>query len=220
MPVYIATSQIYSLLLLTRTGQFAICSGFPVMIFTSVRLGCKRELFILILFTKTYTMKRVVLLILTIAFPAYLMAQNSAVDKLFNKYKGKEGITTVQIGPELFQVVQAMEVKDIEECDIPLDKISSVKILTIEDEEGYENVNFYDEIKNDLNVDDFKEVMTVNDGGETVRMWMKVNDKTLSEFLLIVGGDDNVLIYITGDFTMSDLEGMAESIGEDIDIDF
>lgn len=165
-------------------------------------------------------MKRVVLLILTIAFPAYLMAQNSAVDKLFNKYKGKEGITTVQIGPELFQVVQAMEVKDIEECDIPLDKISSVKILTIEDEEGYENVNFYDEIKNDLNVDDFKEVMTVNDGGETVRMWMKVNDKTLSEFLLIVGGDDNVLIYITGDFTMSDLEGMAESIGEDIDIDF
>ena len=39
------------------------------------------------------------------------------------------------------------------------------------------------------------------------------------EFLLIVGGDDNVLIHITGDFNMSDLEGLAESFGQDIDID-
>jgi hypothetical protein len=164
-------------------------------------------------------MKRLFAVILAVAFPAFLMAQNSAVDKLFNKYKGKEGVTTVQISPELFQMVKAMEIEEIEEHDIPLDKITSVKILTIEDEEGYENVNFYNEIKNDLNVNDFKEVMTVDDGGETVRMWMKVNENTLSEFLLIVGGDDNVLIYITGDFNMKDLEGLAESMGDDFDLD-
>jgi hypothetical protein len=116
-------------------------------------------------------------------------------------------------------MVKAMEIEEVEEHDIPLDKITSVKILTIEDEEGYENVNFYNEIKNDLNVNDFKEVMTVDDGGETVRMWMKVNENTLSEFLLIVGGDDNVLIYITGDFNMKDLEGLAESMGDDFDLD-
>ena len=164
-------------------------------------------------------MKRLFAVILAVAFPAFLMAQNSAVEKLFNKYKGKEGVTTVQISPELFQMVKAMEIEEIEEHDIPLDKITSVKILTIEDEEGYENVNFYNEIKNDLNVNDFKEVMTVDDGGETVRMWMKVNENTLSEFLLIVGGDDNVLIYITGDFNMKDLEGLAESMGDDFDLD-
>ena len=163
-------------------------------------------------------MKRLFVIILTVAFPALMMAQNSAVEKLFNKYKGKEGVTTVQISPELFQMVKAMEIEEVEEHDIPLEKITSVKILTIEDETGYEGVNFYDEIKNDLNVNDFKEVMTVDDGGETVRMWMKVNDTTLSEFLLIVGGDDNVLIYITGDFNMNDLEGLAESMGDDFDI--
>ena len=164
-------------------------------------------------------MKRLFLIILTVAFPALMMAQNSAVEKLFNKYKGKEGVTTVQISPELFQMVKAMDIEEVEEHDIPLEKITSVKILTIEDATGYEGVNFYDEIKNDLNVNDFKEVMTVDDGGETVRMWMKVNDNTLSEFLLIVGGDDNVLIYITGDFNMNDLEGLAESMGDDFDID-
>ena len=164
-------------------------------------------------------MKRVVLFILVVAFPAFIMAQNSAVDKLFAKYKGKQGITTVSISPELFQMVNAMGIEELEEQDFPMDKIASVKILTIEDEEGWENVNFYEEIKKDLDVDDFAEVLTVDDSGEVVRMWMKVNKNTVSEFLLIVGGDDNVLIYITGDFNMNDLEELAESIDHDLEID-
>jgi len=164
-------------------------------------------------------MKKVVLFILVIAFPAFIMAQNSAVDKLFSKYQGKQGITTVSISPELFQMVNAMGIEEIEEQDFPLDKVASVKILTIEDEEGYEDVNFYEEIKKDLDVDDFEEVMTVNDGGEVVRMWMKVDKKSVSEFLLIVGGDDNVLIYITGNFNMDDLEELADIVDSDIDID-
>jgi len=164
-------------------------------------------------------MKKVVLFILVVAFPAFMMAQNSAVDKLFAKYKGQKGVTTVSVSPELFQMINAMGIEEIEEQEFPMDKIASVKILTIEDEEGYEDVNFYNEIKKDLDVDDFTEVMTVDDGGEVVRMWMKVNKNTVSEFLLIVGGDDNVLIYITGDFNMNDLEELAESIDHDLDID-
>jgi hypothetical protein len=157
---------------------------------------------------------------MAVAFPAFLMAQNSAVDKLFAKYKGKEGVTTVDVSPELFQMINAMGIEEIEEQEFPMDKISSVKILTIEDEDGWENVNFYEEIKNDLDVSHFAEVLTVDDGGEVVRMWMKADKAVISEFLLIVGGDDNVLIYITGDFNMKDMEGLAESIDHDFDIDF
>ena len=164
-------------------------------------------------------MKRLVLIILTVAFPALMMAQNSAVDKLFKKYQGKQGITTVSISPELFQMVNAMGIEEIEDQDFPLDKVASVKILTIEDEAGYEGVNFYEEIKNDLDVSDFEEVMTVNDGGEVVRMWMKVDKKAVSEFLLIVGGEDNVLIYITGSFNLEDVEDLAHHMEHDLDIE-
>jgi len=164
-------------------------------------------------------MKRIILLVIAVALPAFMMAQNSAVDKLFNKYKGKDGVTTVQISPELFQVMNAMDIEEVEDHDIPFDKVSSVKILTIEDEGAYEGVNFYDEIKNELKTDDFAEVMTVDDGDETVRMWMKADNATVTEFLLIVGGGDNVLIYITGNFNMNDLEELAESFDDDLDID-
>ena len=164
-------------------------------------------------------MKRVILLLVAVALPALMIAQNNAVDKLFNKYKGKDGVTTVQISPELFQIMNAMDISEIDDHDIPFDKVASVKILTIEDEETNQGVNFYDEIKGELKTDDFAEVMTVDDGGETVRMWMKADKAVVSEFLLIVGGDDNVLIYITGNFNMNDLEGLAQSFDQDMDID-
>ncbi len=164
-------------------------------------------------------MKRIVLILIAVALPAFLMAQNSAVDKLFSKYKGKEGVTTVQISPELFQVMKAMDIDELDNSEIPFDKVASVKILTIEDDDAFEGVNFYDEIKSELKTDGLTEVITVDDGDETVRMWMKAEDAQVLEFLLIVGGDDNVLIYITGNFNMNDLEGLAESFGDDIDID-
>ena len=164
-------------------------------------------------------MKRVILFAFVVALPALMVAQNSAVDKLFNKYKGQDGVTTVQISPELFQMVNAMGIDDLDNSEIPFDKVASVKILTVDDEEKFQGVNFYDEIKGELKTDDFAEVMTVDDGGETVRMWMKAEKAVVSEFLLIVGGDDNVLIYITGNFNMNDLEELAESFDEDLDID-
>ncbi len=163
-------------------------------------------------------MKRIVLLVMAVAFPAFILAQNSAVDKLFNKYSGQEGVTTVSINPELFQIVKALEIEEVEDADIPFDKIASVKILTIEDEAQWEGVNFYTEIEKDLDVSNFEEVLTVNDGGEMVRIWMKVEDNEVSEFLLIVGGDDNVLVYITGNFNMNDLEELAESVDGDFDL--
>ena len=164
-------------------------------------------------------MKRVVILLAAVLVPALMCAQNTTIDKLFEKYQGKEGVTTVMIGPELFQVVKAMEVEEIGDVDFPVDKLSGVKILTIEDEEKWQGVNFFKEIENDLDVSDYAEVMTVNDGGETVKMWMKTEGKQIREFLLIVGGDDNVLVYITGDFNLNDIEGIAESFDHDIDLD-
>ncbi len=168
---------------------------------------------------KQEIMKRVILFVVAVALPALMIAQNSAVDKLFNKYKGKDGVTTVQISPELFQFLGAMDIDELKDSEIPFDKVSSVKILTIEDQETYQGVNFYDEIKGELKTEDFAEVMTVDDGGETVRMWMKADKSVVKEFLLIVGGDDNVLIYITGNFNLKDMEGLAESFDHDLDID-
>lgn len=191
--------------------------AFPVMNLWGLRLRFRKQLLMLYK-PKHEIMKRVALFLLALAIPALMMAQNDAIDKLINKYKGQEGVTVVNVGPELFQIIKGMNIENLDEKDLPLDKVSSVRILTIEDNEKLANVNFYDELKNNFDVSNLQEVLTVDDGGEVVRMWMKNDGGKVKEFLLIVGGDDNVLIHITGDFNMSDLEGLAESFGDDIDI--
>lgn len=164
-------------------------------------------------------MKRVFVALLVIALPIFTMAQGDVIEKLISKYSGQSGVTVVNIGPDLFQMVSAMGIEEIEDQDFPLDKVSSIKVLTIEDEEGFEGVNFYNEIKDDLDVSDYKEIISVNDGDEIVRMWMKMNGEKISDFLLIVSGDDNTLVYITGDFNMKDLEEVAGSVDGDIKLE-
>jgi len=164
-------------------------------------------------------MKRLIILTAIVLIPGVLIAQQKAVEKLFNKYQGKDGITTVLIGPELFQVIKSMDIQEIEGHDFPFDKLSGLKILTIEDKEKYPDVNFYKEIEKDLNMDGYSEIMTVNDGGEVVRMWMKTQGEKILEFLLIVGGDDNVVVYISGNFSLNDIQGIAGSFNQDINLD-
>ncbi|MBN1132643.1 MAG: DUF4252 domain-containing protein [Bacteroidales bacterium] len=163
-------------------------------------------------------MKRLAIAIAVGLFPFLISAQQKAVENLFNRYQGIEGVTTVMIGPEMFQVMKSLNIEEIEGNEFPVDKLTSVRILSIEDNDKFPGINFYEEVRKDLELDDFTEVMTVNDGNETVRMWMKNQDTQILEFLLIVGGGDNVLIYITGNFNMNDIEGIAESLDQDIDI--
>ncbi len=165
-------------------------------------------------------MKRIAIVLAAVLFPLMALAQNSAVDQLFEKYRGKEGITTIAISPEILRVVKAMDIQELDEYDIPFDKLSTLKVLAIEDDANWEGLNFYEEIRKDLNTDGFAEVMTVNDGAESIRMWMKADQAFISEFLLIVGGDDKVLVHITGHFSMNDLQQLAGSFDEGFDMGF
>ena len=160
-------------------------------------------------------MKKVAFLLASILFPVFLSAQTAGIDKLIDKYSGQEGVTVVNISPELFQLISDLEISEIEDADLPIDKVSAVKVLAIENEELLAGVNFYDEVTEDLNTDDFVEVLTVKDGEEDVKMWLRNEGKQIREFLLVVSSpDEGVVVYISGDFNMSDIEGLAESFGD------
>ena len=54
----------------------------------------------------------------------------------------------------------------------------------------------------------------MQDGDEDVKMWLKTEGIQIKEFLLVVSSpDEGVVVYISGDFNASDIEGLAESFG-------
>ncbi|MCK5821886.1 MAG: DUF4252 domain-containing protein [Bacteroidales bacterium] len=153
-------------------------------------------------------MKKLVLILVIALAPAFLFAQNSAVEKLFKKYGGQDGFTTITLNSGLLKM--AAEFTDDDEDLEVLKQINSIKILVQED--GTAD-NFYDEIMGKLKRDSYEELMTVNSEDEDVIFLIKKNGDTISEFLLIASGEDeNVLVYIGGSLRMKDLAKLGSSI--------
>ncbi len=162
-------------------------------------------------------MKKLVLSLLVVLVPILAIGQNTAVEKLFEKYGGKDGFTTVTINKSLFKMVAQLD--DEDEDLQALSGMESIKILAVDDEgEGeVSGVNFYKEVRSLLKTADYEELMTVNSKDSDVVFLVRQEGDIIKELILLVGGkgDDNALIYIAGNIRMKDVSKIAKSMGVD-----
>ncbi len=157
-------------------------------------------------------MKRISVVSAMLLIGMLAFGQNSAVDKVFDKYSGKDGYTTVSISSFMFNLLNSLEVDDPEynEFKKATSGIKSIKILS-QDGEGSEA--FGAELLAMLPRSEYQELMKVKDGEEEVLFLAKESGGKISEFLLIVsGGSDDVLIAITGDIDLESLSSIASGL--------
>ncbi len=138
--------------------------------------------------------------------------QQTAVDKIFDKYGGKEGYTTVHISSFMFNLLNSLESDDPEynEFKKATSGINSIKILT---QDGGNSESFGEELLEMLPRSEYQEMMTVKDQEEEVLFLARESGGKITEFLLIVsGGSDDVLIAITGDIDLESLSSIASGL--------
>ncbi len=158
-------------------------------------------------------MKKIALLIPVLLVPLMLTAQTKSIDKLFKKYYGKEGFTSVLVTQDMFKVIANME-EEKGELEGTLGKIKRVRVIAQEDEADVAAVNFMEELRG-VEFDDYKELVVVREADQEVMVLAKEENGRLSELLVLVGGEDNVLVSVEGNFTMKDLEALGELEGLD-----
>lgn len=158
-------------------------------------------------------MKKLALSLLVVLVPIFAIGQNTAVEKLFDKYGGQDGFTTVTINKGLFKMVAQFDEND--EDLQALSGMESIKILAVEDEGVASGVNFYKEVRSQLKTADYEELMTVNSSDSDVVFLAHQEGDVIKELILLVGGkgDDNALIYIAGNIRMKDVSKIASSMG-------
>jgi len=157
-------------------------------------------------------MKRTILMSVVFLLGMLAFGQQSAVDKVFDKYSGKEGYTTVYISSFMFNLLNSLEVDDPEYNDFKkaTSGIKSIKILT---QDGGNSESFGKELLAMLPKSEYQEMMKVKDQDEEVLFLAKESGGKISEFLLIVsGGSDDVLIAITGDIDLESLSSIASGL--------
>ena len=163
--------------------------------------------------TITYIMKRLAVSGAFIFILSGIFAQQSAADRIFDKYSGKEGYTTVYISSFMFNLLNSLEVDDPEydEFKKATSGITSIKILT---QDGGESEAFGRELLDMLPGDEYQEMMVVKDEDEDVLFLAKQEGNRITEFLLIVSGGDgeDALIAIQGDIDLESLSSIASGL--------
>ncbi|MCK5067090.1 MAG: DUF4252 domain-containing protein [Bacteroidales bacterium] len=157
-------------------------------------------------------MKRIVLGGMLMMFTLSAFGQKSAVDKVFDKYSGKEGYTTVYISSYMFNLLSSLESDDPEynEFKKATSGISSIKILT---QDGGNSESFGEELIAMLPRSEYKEMMVVKDQEEEVLFLAREEGDKIIEFLLIVsGGGEDALIAIQGDIDMESISKIASGL--------
>ncbi len=145
-------------------------------------------------------MKRL-LWILTLSTSLSVVNGQKSIDALFNRYAGRDGFVTITISGNLLKLAALLD-DDKKDNSLP-GNITEIRILAQEDEEMKVD-NFYDEIIKDINILDYEEFMRVKESHQDLRMLVRTDGNRFKEFLLIAGGDDNVVIQIKGNITLQE----------------
>lgn len=157
-------------------------------------------------------MKKIILLITAFCIVALLNAQTSAIDDIFEKYSERDGFTTVTISGKLLSLFAG---KKVEGSDI-INKLTSIRILSVEDSLLNQSVNFYKELTKKLDISSYEELMAVKEGSDVTKFLVKQKGDVISELLVIIGGPgDNTLISIKGDLDLKSLSELSNETGID-----
>ncbi len=157
-------------------------------------------------------MKTKILILLLVSIQGLAFSQSSPVDKLFDKYSGKEGFTTVYISHYMFDMFRNVNTDD-KDFDGLIKGLNSIRILTIEDPKLVPaGLNFYKEIINEIPANQYKELMVIKEKGQDVKFLVKEEQGRIVELLLISGGNDNAFISIEGNIDMKSLSRLSKSL--------
>jgi hypothetical protein len=157
-------------------------------------------------------MKKSILSLFIICFTVVLKGQTSAIDDMFNKYSEKEGFTVVSISSKMFSMFAGQDDKNKEAGDI-VNRLKSIKILTVEDSLLNKKLNFYSELSKKLNMSEYEELMVVKDGPDVTKFLIRQKGDVISELLVITGGPaGNSLISIKGDLNLKSISELSKNV--------
>ncbi len=158
-------------------------------------------------------MKRTLLLLLLFTLISPVFGQTNPIDKMFDKYAGQKGFTSIYISSRMFSLIARADMDD-EELQEIMNNLKSIRILTA-DSVMTGNVNFYRELEKSIDFSKYEELMAVKDGSQDLKFLIKEKGTRIEELLMIGGGEDggNILLSIKGDLSLQNISDISRKVG-------
>lgn len=144
--------------------------------------------------------KNLILMIFMATMPFLLSAQNP-LDKMFEKYSGKDGFYFIDLKTNL------MSPKD-DEGNKTYDKVINLKMISFDAEQNksYSTENLYEVFFSSVDKTRYKGVIDVKSSGENMEMLIRKEGDQLAEVIIAVQEENEItIIAAAGNFDMKDL---------------
>jgi hypothetical protein len=150
-------------------------------------------------------------ILLCITFITY--AQKDPVADFFDKYAGKEGVSYVIISGKMFSMFEKLD-NEKDDADDIMNRLDGIRILTVEDTVLNRDLNFYEELGENVDYSVYEELMVIKEASSTTKFLINQKGERFYELLIISGGSDgNSLISIKGDLDIESLSDLYENVG-------
>lgn len=146
-------------------------------------------------------MKKYTFLIIALIMVLTSCSYEPGVSEAFNKYRFKDGVVTVSVPGWVIHLASGFADLDESEREL-LDCIDKVKVIAVDDHELNNSINLHDEFYERVNKrGEYEELLVVRDQDESVTIFGVMEEDVISEMLILVGGDDNAMVYIKGEIS-------------------
>jgi hypothetical protein len=149
-----------------------------------------------------------VLFIAAFLLPMAIASGQRSIDRLFEKYSGKSGFTSIDISGNLLNLAASID-DDDRDKDLRA-RITGIRVLAQNDKDMHIE-NFYDLVMKDIDLKDYEEFMRVKESNQDMRMLVRTEGRKITEFLFVTGGEDNALVQVKGNMTISDARRLSEN---------
>ena len=160
----------------------------------------------------------VLLVIVMMALMPSVTKAQSAIDGLYEKYAGKDGFTSINISPEMFNMMSGFSMNDSSQKAIAaqnaIKQIKSLKMLVYEPKDSTKVLNFYHAIQKMVPTTGFKDLMSINSHGSNLKFLARQDPNgKIRELLMIVKGDHETMIMsLTGLIDMKTIAEISKSM--------
>jgi len=164
--------------------------------------------------------------VFSLAFAAFfgmplMMIAQSPVDKVFEKYAGQEGFTTVNITKEMFQMLMKLgegAVKDTAMAEVRgvVEQLTGLKVLTYEFDSTkiVKAVSVYNEFAGVFPASTYKELMTINEGRQNIKFMTKQDASgKIGEMVMLMKDKTEVAVLsLTGNIDLSTISKLSKGM--------
>lgn len=159
--------------------------------------------------------------LLTLMWGPLLATAQSPVDKVFEKYAGQEGFTSVNISKEMFQMFQQMGTANLkdstaQEAKKMMEQLNGLKVLTFNFDSTniVKAVSIYNEFAGAFPPSAYKELMTINEGREYIKFLTKQDGsgKILEMVMLMKDKKEVAVLSLTGTIDLAMVSKLSKNM--------